>query len=115
MNLPAVLILMACTSVLVIGIRESAASNTALVLLKLGVVVFVIVVGIGLRQLKPTGSTFRRRHARRRNRTSSPDWPSLAGGEHVRSRRRRTLHKFEKNGRKNQTKAKPRKRTKPEQ
>src|SRR5438132_8971754 len=29
MNLPAVLILMACTAVLVIGIRESAASNTA--------------------------------------------------------------------------------------
>ena len=47
MNLPAVLILMACTAVLVIGIRESAASNTALVLLKLGVVIFVIIVGIG--------------------------------------------------------------------
>ncbi len=46
MNLPAVLILMACTTVLVIGIRESAASNTALVLLKLAVVIFVIVVGI---------------------------------------------------------------------
>ncbi len=46
MNLPAVLILMACTAVLVIGIRESAASNTALVVLKLGVVVFVIIVGI---------------------------------------------------------------------
>lgn len=44
-NLPAVLILMACTAILVIGIRESAASNTALVLLKLGVVVFVIIVG----------------------------------------------------------------------
>ncbi len=44
-NLPAVLILALCTFVLVIGIRESAASNTALVLLKLGVVVFVIVVG----------------------------------------------------------------------
>jgi amino acid transporter len=47
LNLPAVLILMAVTTVLVIGIRESAASNTALVLLKLGVVVFVIIVGIG--------------------------------------------------------------------
>jgi amino acid transporter len=47
MNLPAVLILMACTAVLVIGIRESAASNTTLVLVKLGVVVFVIVVGLG--------------------------------------------------------------------
>ena len=47
LNLPAVLILMAVTAVLVIGIRESAASNTALVLLKLGVVVFVIIVGVG--------------------------------------------------------------------
>jgi basic amino acid/polyamine antiporter, APA family len=45
-NLPAVLILVLVTVVLVIGIRESAASNTALVLLKLSVVVFVIIVGI---------------------------------------------------------------------
>jgi APA family basic amino acid/polyamine antiporter len=46
-NLPAVLILFLCTVILVIGIRESAASNTALVCLKLGVVLFVIIVGIG--------------------------------------------------------------------
>jgi amino acid transporter len=46
-NLPAVVILLLVTAVLVIGIRESAASNTALVLVKLGVVVFVIVVGVG--------------------------------------------------------------------
>jgi APA family basic amino acid/polyamine antiporter len=46
-NLPAVLILLVVTTVLVIGIRESAASNTILVLIKLGVVVFVIVVGVG--------------------------------------------------------------------
>jgi len=46
-NLPAVVILLLVTIVLVIGIRESAASNTALVLIKLGVVVFVIVVGVG--------------------------------------------------------------------
>ncbi|MBI2806296.1 MAG: amino acid permease [Planctomycetes bacterium] len=46
MNLPGALILIACTTILVIGIRESAASNTALVLVKLGVVVFVIVVGV---------------------------------------------------------------------
>jgi amino acid transporter len=46
-NLPAVLILMACTTVLVIGIKESATSNTALVLLKLGVVIFVIAIGVG--------------------------------------------------------------------
>jgi amino acid transporter len=47
LNLPAVCILGLCTTVLVIGIRESAASNTALVILKLGVVVFVIIVGVG--------------------------------------------------------------------
>jgi amino acid transporter len=47
LNLPAVIILGLCTLVLVIGIRESAASNTALVILKLAVVLFVIVVGVG--------------------------------------------------------------------
>src|SRR5947208_2799326 len=47
LNLPAVVILALVTIVLVIGIRESAASNTALVLVKLGVVVFVIVLGVG--------------------------------------------------------------------
>ncbi len=47
MNLPAVLILAAVTTVLVIGIRESAASNTALVVLKVGVVLFVIAIGVG--------------------------------------------------------------------
>jgi APA family basic amino acid/polyamine antiporter len=46
-NLPAVVILFLVTIVLVIGIRESAASNTALVVIKLGVVVFVVVVGVG--------------------------------------------------------------------
>jgi APA family basic amino acid/polyamine antiporter len=45
MNLPAVVILAVVTTILVIGIRESAASNTALVVLKLGVVLFVIAVG----------------------------------------------------------------------
>ena len=45
-NLPAVAILALCTFVLVIGIRESATSNTVLVLLKLGVVLFVIAVGV---------------------------------------------------------------------
>src|SRR5207253_2508971 len=46
-NLPAVLIMLVVTTVLVIGIRESAASNTALVTLKVGVVLFVIIVGVG--------------------------------------------------------------------
>src|SRR5262245_47385006 len=44
-NLPAVVILGLVTVILVIGIRESAASNTLLVLVKLGVVLFVIAVG----------------------------------------------------------------------
>src|SRR5438128_8174659 len=47
LNLPAVIILGLVTVVLVIGIRESAASNTVLVVLKLGVVVFVIAIGVG--------------------------------------------------------------------
>jgi amino acid transporter len=44
-NLPAVCILVVVTIVLVIGIRESAAFNTAMVVIKLAVVLFVIVVG----------------------------------------------------------------------
>jgi amino acid transporter len=46
MNLPGALILIACTVILVIGIRESAATNTAMVLVKLAVVVFVIIAGL---------------------------------------------------------------------
>lgn len=46
-NLPAVGILALITVILVIGIRESAASNTALVIVKTGVVFFVIAVGAG--------------------------------------------------------------------
>ena len=46
-NLPAVLILLLVTTVLVIGIRESAASNTVLVIIKLAVVLFVIALGVG--------------------------------------------------------------------
>lgn len=47
LNLPAVLILGVVTTILVVGIRESAASNTILVLVKLGVVLFVITMGAG--------------------------------------------------------------------
>jgi APA family basic amino acid/polyamine antiporter len=43
--LPAVLIMLFVTAVLVIGIRESAAMNTVLVVVKLCVVLFVIFVG----------------------------------------------------------------------
>lgn len=47
MNLPAVCILAVVTVILVIGIRESAAFNTLMVLIKLGVVLFVIAIGVG--------------------------------------------------------------------
>ena len=46
-NLPAVLIMVAVTVVLVMGIRESARTNAVLVIIKVAVVLFVIAVGIG--------------------------------------------------------------------
>lgn len=45
-NLPAMLITLAVTAVLVLGIRQSAATNTALVVIKLSVVLFVIALGV---------------------------------------------------------------------
>jgi amino acid transporter len=45
LNLPAMLILVVITAILVIGIRESAYSNTLLVIIKLGAVLFVIGLG----------------------------------------------------------------------
>jgi APA family basic amino acid/polyamine antiporter len=47
LNLPAVLVMALCTVVLVIGIRESVTTNAVLVGIKLGVVLFVIGVGVG--------------------------------------------------------------------
>jgi APA family basic amino acid/polyamine antiporter len=44
-NLPAFLIVMVITVILVIGIKESANSNTAMVLLKIGVILFFVAVG----------------------------------------------------------------------
>jgi APA family basic amino acid/polyamine antiporter len=44
-NLPAALVVLAVTVVLVVGIRESARFNAAMVILKLAVVLFVITVG----------------------------------------------------------------------
>jgi APA family basic amino acid/polyamine antiporter len=44
-NLPAVLVMLAVTAVLVVGIRESATTNAVLVLVKLSVVLVVIFVG----------------------------------------------------------------------
>ncbi|HEX5473250.1 MAG TPA: amino acid permease [Vicinamibacterales bacterium] len=46
-NLPAILIVLAIMCVLIVGIRESARANTIIVLIKLAVVVFFIVVGVG--------------------------------------------------------------------
>lgn len=46
-NLPAILIMLAITAILVKGIRESAFTNALLVALKVGVVLFVIALGIG--------------------------------------------------------------------
>jgi APA family basic amino acid/polyamine antiporter len=45
MNVPALLVVLAITAILVVGIRESARFNSAMVVLKLAVVLFVIVVG----------------------------------------------------------------------
>ena len=44
-NLPAILVMLVITTILVIGIRESALTNAALVIVKLVVVLFVIVLG----------------------------------------------------------------------
>ena len=46
-NLPAFLVVLLVTIILVIGIRESARFNAAMVMLKLVVVLFVIIVGAG--------------------------------------------------------------------
>jgi APA family basic amino acid/polyamine antiporter len=47
MNLPAFIIVLLVTVVLVVGIRESAGFNAAMVVLKLAVVLFVIILGAG--------------------------------------------------------------------
>jgi amino acid transporter len=46
-NLPALLITLAVTGILVIGIRESATTNAILVAVKVSVVLFVIAAGVG--------------------------------------------------------------------
>jgi APA family basic amino acid/polyamine antiporter len=54
-NLPAMLVVLAITVVLVIGIRESANSNNAMVILKIAIILFFITVGIFL--IKPENWT----------------------------------------------------------
>lgn len=51
-DVPAIFIMGAITAILVIGIRESALTNTVLVIVKLGVVLFVI--GVGLNYMDTT-------------------------------------------------------------
>ncbi len=46
-NLPAVIIVLVITALLIIGVRESARFNAAMVAVKLAAIVFFIVVGIG--------------------------------------------------------------------
>src|SRR4051812_3719561 len=57
LNLPAMLITLAVTVILVIGIRESATTNAVLVAVKVGVVLFVI--GVGALFLDPVNWTGR--------------------------------------------------------
>jgi APA family basic amino acid/polyamine antiporter len=49
-NLPAVIIILIVTVILVIGIRESATTNAFMVAIKVGVVIFVIALGIAFVQ-----------------------------------------------------------------
>lgn len=55
MNLPAFLVVACITVILIRGIRESANSNNAMVLLKIGIILFFIAVGIFL--IKPVNWT----------------------------------------------------------
>ena len=55
LNLPAAIIILICTVILVIGIRESATTNAVLVAIKLSVVLFVI--GVGLFYITPANWT----------------------------------------------------------
>jgi len=47
-NLPAIAVVVAITVILVIGIRESADANNAMVLLKVGIILFFIAIGLFL-------------------------------------------------------------------
>jgi APA family basic amino acid/polyamine antiporter len=54
-NLPAVAVVLAITVILVIGIKESANANNAMVVLKIGIIIFFIAVGLFL--IRPTNWT----------------------------------------------------------
>src|SRR5262245_51929878 len=78
MNLPAVCILLVVTAVLVIGIRESAAFNTVMVLIKLGVVLFVIAIGINYVS-KPNWTDIPVEARRQPQETAIAGWGAFAG------------------------------------
>ena len=62
-NLPAVVLVLAITALLVAGVRESARANTVMVDLKLAILVFFVVVGVTAfneRQLHPVRAPRRR-------------------------------------------------------
>src|SRR5690349_7069164 len=46
-NLPAVFLVLAVTALLIYGVRESARANTVMVCLKVAIVIFFVVVGVG--------------------------------------------------------------------
>lgn len=54
-NLPAALVVFAITVILVIGVKESANANNAMVLLKIGIILFFLAVGVFL--IKPDNWT----------------------------------------------------------
>src|ERR1043166_5329939 len=68
-NLPAVVILLLVTAVLVVGIRESAMANTTMVIIKIGIVIFVIIAGIY--------------YFNKENWTEIPDWYRRFPEEHL--------------------------------
>jgi APA family basic amino acid/polyamine antiporter len=51
LNLPAALVVLAVTAVLVVGIRESARFNASMVILNIGII--LVVVGVGIRYVRP--------------------------------------------------------------
>jgi APA family basic amino acid/polyamine antiporter len=95
LNLPAVIVMALCTVILVIGIRESATTNAVLVSIKLGVVLFVIAVGLRYiavanwfdvpvteRRITDTGELLHR-HPEIARLTDPRDRPNLMTGEEL--------------------------------
>ena len=68
-NLPAVFLVLAVAGLLMYGVRESARTNTVMVIVKIAILVFFVVVGVRLdqrRQLLAVGAQRHERHGRRR-------------------------------------------------